>query len=247
MSTFYLGTHEPGWLFKPGPPLFVSHRRLARLTNLRRTARRWCLDSGAFTELSMHGKYVTSPAEYAEAVARYSNEVNGMVWAAPQDWMCEPFMLTRTGLTVLDHQWRTIESYLKLRDHAPIIPVLQGWTINDYVAHVHMYAESGVDLARVPVVGLGSVCRRQATAEIGGIARELHSYGLRLHGFGVKTLGLVRYGEYLVSADSMAWSQQARREPPLPGHTHGNCANCITYAHRWRTNLIDRLDQSWSD
>lgn len=53
------------------------------------------------------------------------------------------------------------------------------------------------------LVGLGSVCRRQSTAEIGIIAGTLHAMGLKLHGFGVKREGLARYGHCLSSSDSM--------------------------------------------
>ena len=30
MKTFYLGTHQPHWLWTTSYPLFVSHRQLAR-------------------------------------------------------------------------------------------------------------------------------------------------------------------------------------------------------------------------
>lgn len=60
-----------------------------------------------------------------------------------------------------------------------------------------------------------------------------------LHGFGIKVLGLRRYGHLLTSADSMAWSVAARRSAPLPGCTaHRNCANCPRYAYRWRAEVI---------
>ena len=64
------------------------------------------------------------------------------------------------------------------------------------------------------MVGLGSVCRRQATAEIDFITDELAGLGLRLHGFGVKALGLRQYADRHVSADSLAWSL---RGPPQAG------------------------------
>jgi hypothetical protein len=38
--------------------------------------------------------------------------------------------------------------------------------------------------------------------------------------------------------DSMAWSLGARFNPPLRGHTHKNCANCLEYALRWRAKVI---------
>jgi hypothetical protein len=40
----------------------------------------------------------------------------------------------------------------------------------------------------------------------------------------------------------MAWSYAARRQPPLPGCTgHKNCANCLSYATRWRAKVCDVL------
>ena len=96
-----------------------------------------------------------------------------------------------------------------------------------------------MDLAACPVVGLGSVCRRQNSVRIGLIASWLAADSLRLHGFGVKTEGLRLYGEHLASCDSLAWSYDARRNPPLPGHPHRSCANCLPYAAAWRQRLLD--------
>lgn len=58
-----------------------------------------------------------------------------------------------------------------------------------------------MDLAALPRVGLGSVCRRQSTAEIAAIVTVLSSQGIRLHGFGVKTAGLRLYGDRLASLE----------------------------------------------
>jgi len=121
----------------------------------------------------------------------------------------------------------------------PFVPVVQGWQREDYLACVDLYTAAGVDLAAVPVVGLGSVCRRQATGEAAEIVDALHSVGVgHLHGFGIKILGLRRYGQRLTSADSMAWSIAARYQPPLPGCTHVTCANCPTFALAWRDAVI---------
>jgi hypothetical protein len=240
--TFYTGAHQPHWLWRAGFPLFVSHRQLARKRRLRPALARWALDSGGFTELSMHGRWTTPAEVYAAAVARYAEQVGRLDFAAPQDWMCEPFMIERTGLTVAEHQARTVASYLELRRIAPglpFIPVLQGWQLADYLACASLYAAEGIDLAALPLVGLGSVCRRQSTDEIAAIAATFARRGVRLHGFGVKTGGLHLYGHRLASADSMAWSYAARRQPPLPGCTgHRNCANCLVYAARWRARII---------
>jgi hypothetical protein len=180
--------------------------------------------------------------QYAEAADCYAARIGRLDFAAPMDWTCEPPMIARTGLSVAEHQYRTVASYLELRalaPHLPFIPVLQGWTLADYLACTDLYTTAGVDLAVLPRVGLGSVCRRQCTGQIAVIVAALAARGLRLHGFGIKTSGLGRYGHLLASADSMAWSYAARRAPALPGCTgHRNCANCLAYATSWRTRLL---------
>jgi hypothetical protein len=244
MSVFYLGAHQPHWLWSARFPLFVSHRQLARraVRGLRPATCRWGLDSGGFTALLLDGGYTMTAAQYAEAVAGYAVRVGGLDFAAPMDWMCEPFMVERTGLSVAEHQHRTVASYLELRALAPdlpFIPVVQGWQLADYLACLELYASAGIDLAALPRVGLGSVCRRQSTGQIAVIVTELARRGLRLHGFGIKTSGLCRYGHLLTSADSMAWSYAARRAPALAGCTgHKNCANCLAYATAWRTRTL---------
>jgi len=242
---FYLGTHQPGWLARVDVPLFVSHRTLRTRRRLPRAAGAWALDSGGFTELALYGGWQTPPAAYADAVARYTAEVGRLAWASPQDWMCEPFMLDRTGRSVEAHQALTVDNYCTLAALAPtlpFIPVVQGWDLPSYLRCIDRYAANGVDLAAVPLVGLGSVCRRQASAEIGAIVTELAQVGLRLHGFGIKQRGLAAYADLLASADSMAWSYAARRQPPLPGcQGHRNCANCLRYALAWRAHLVAAL------
>jgi hypothetical protein len=71
---FYLGTHQVNWLASAGIPLFVSHRRLAPRRSLPLARERWALDSGGFTELSMHGRWTISPHDYVQAVTRYATE-----------------------------------------------------------------------------------------------------------------------------------------------------------------------------
>lgn len=246
-TRFYVGTHHPHWLWTVGFPVFVSARRLARrsLAGLRAARVPFAVDSGGFTELSMYGGWRTSPREYADAVRGYLDRLGRPDFVAPQDWMCEPVMLARTGLSVQEHQHRTVANYLALRELAPEVPfapVVQGWALPDYEHCLTLYADAGVDLAAAPVVGLGSVCRRQSTTEITTLVTALAGHGVRLHGFGVKTGGLARYGPLLASADSMAWSFRARRSAPLPGcTTHKNCANCPRYAARWHTSVLTTL------
>ena len=237
-AEFYLGTHLPGWLRCVKVPLFISRRRLTRYRTLPVAATDWALDSGGFTELTMFGTWTTTAHEYARDVTRFSEEVGRLRWAAPQDWMCEPAMLHRTGLTIAEHQQRSVESVLQLREltSVPIVPVLQGWEVADYMTHAGMYEHAGIDLYAEPLVGVGSICRRQATREAAEIARQLQP--LRLHAFGAKQDALRLYGHRLTSCDSMAWSFGGRRKPD-PSCPKGSCANCLHYAMAWRRRLLE--------
>jgi hypothetical protein len=128
----------------------------------------------------------------------------------------------------------------------PWAPVVQGWAWPDYDRHVEMYARYGIDLGAEPIVGVGSVCRRQDTLQAGAIFASLLRAGVRnLHGFGLKTDGLIDNAPLLTSADSTAWSEDARRSPPLPGHKHGadgkgRCNNCPEYALIWRERVLEQ-------
>lgn len=249
---FYLGTHHPAWLAQTDVPLFVSHRTIGKLHSPPRSLGPWALDSGGFSELSLYGEWRTPPSEYVATVRRLRDEVGNLQWAAIQDWMCEAEILARTGLTILEHQTRTVANLLELRSLAPDLPwtpVIQGWTEGQYLDHVDMYAAAGVDLFAEPLVGIGSVCRRQATLRAEMIVRGLATDGLRLHGFGFKVRGLEQVGGALVSADSLAWSVGGRYRAPIPGHDkpgpgrprgHKKCQNCIEYALEWRTELVER-------
>ncbi len=241
---FYLGTHDPSWLGLTSVPLFLSHQRLRRRRALPRARGPWALDSGGFSELSIRGTWTISPADYVAAVRRYRDEIGGLRWAAIQDWMCEPEVLKMTGLSVAEHQRRTVASYLELKSLAPEIPwapVLQGWALGDYYDCIKGYERAGVDLRALPVVGVGTVCRRQATIRTCFLLGDLARQGLKLHGFGFKVEGLRNVAEHLVSADSLAWSFNARKNPPLPGHTHKHCNNCLDYALEWRDELLGSL------
>jgi len=146
---FYLGTHMVSWMSRIHVPLFVSRRRLFKMKNLPRARGRWKQDSSGFTELSLHGRWTVPPKQYAAETVRFDRDIGNMDAAAVQDWMCEPKVLAQTGLTVLDHQRRTIDSFKALSDLAPDInwmPVVQGVARADYLRHLDMYDDAGIDL-----------------------------------------------------------------------------------------------------
>lgn len=236
---FYLGTDNPAWLKRTSVPLFVSARTLRARVGLPTAAGDWILDSGGFTELTLHTKYSVSAVQYVAEVRRWRRDIGNMQYAVIQDWMCEPFMLAKTGLTVADHQRLTTASYLTLRALAPDLPwmpVIQGWVLQDYLRHIDAYAAKGVRLAEFARVGIGSVCKRQHTDEIAAVLEAVAMAGLKLHGFGVKVTGLRAGAQWLASADSMAWSFRAkmRHETCDDCAWRSHCGHCFEYANRWR-------------
>ncbi|MEV0641990.1 hypothetical protein AB0I77_45125 [Streptomyces sp. NPDC050619] len=251
---FYLTTHKRHWVRLTDVPLFLKSEHFVNAAKLDPARGPYAVDSGGFSELQRHGRWTRTPRQYIDDLRRIWEHVGPYDWAAPQDWMCEdliihggtagPLTFVGTHLSVQEHQRRTVANFLELRSLAPelrIAPVLQGRKVADYEWCAELYEKAGVDLTREPTVGLGSVCRLQSTSEGAAIVTAMAAHGLKLHGFGFKTLGLARVGHLMASADSMAWSSHARRRPAMPGHTHKNCANCLPYALRWRTRVLDAV------
>ncbi len=210
---FYVGLHQPADA-KHFAKSFISVNRL-RTRKSALKAGQWIMDSGAFTEIVTHGGYRSSTADYVREVNRWAS--SGELQAAvSQDWMCEPFTLNRTGLTVPEHQALTIQRYDELRGHGCnvyLMPVLQGYEPTEYVTHVRQYGNRLVD---GQWVGVGSVCKRNTdprAIERVLLAIKSERPDLLLHGFGLKFTalqsGLIR--QLLHTADSMAWSYNARR------------------------------------
>lgn len=119
----------------------------------------------------------------------------------------------------------------------PVIPVLQGFTLAEYEQCADLYEHAGVRLGDLPIVGLGSVCRRENTDEIGEVVVAMHARGIRCHGFGCKAGAVRRYGDMLASADSMAWSLAGRRRGPCT-HLKSRCAGHMHYALAWRDSVL---------
>lgn len=210
---FYVGLHHPSTA-QHFERCMVSVKTIRKRKSDFKVAE-WIIDSGAFTELKDHGHYRTEPQEYAEEILRWS-KCGNMVAAVSQDYMCEPFIVARTGLSTQEHQRLTIARYdalvASVGRAAYVMPVLQGYWPDEYLTHLGAY---GKRLKRGSWVGVGSVCKRNANvaaieAVVVTISRARPD--LRLHGFGVKTTALkssLVMGS-LYSADSSAWSYAAR-------------------------------------
>lgn len=237
---FFTGLHQPSDA-KHFDAAFVSVNRLRKRKGPFAVGD-WIMDSGAFTEISTHGHYRHAVAEYAAEIRRWKRNGN-LLAAVSQDWMCEPWIVTKTGLSVECHQQLTVERYDALLAEdtgAYILPVLQGYEPADYVRHLRMY---GARLAPGAWVGVGSVCKRNG--DPASIARVLIAIkgerpDLLLHGFGLKKTALSSdfITSQLHTADSMAWSFNARK--------NGRNGNCWREALRWTADIVFRPESPQS-
>lgn len=233
---FYVGLHHPADA-KHFDRAFISVNALKSRKSHFKPRGEWILDSGAFSEIAHHGRFRTSAAAYAQRVFKWSYCGN-MIAAFSQDWMCEPVVIHGcpngcrragrkpchpvlctwgTGLSVAEHQRLTIERYdeiLPLCRRVPLIPVLQGYTAQEYVDHLQAY---GSRIEPGMWVGVGSVCKRNSNVrEVETILSGIKAArpDIRLHGLGLKITAIEcpKIHALLHSADSMAWSYAARME-----------------------------------
>lgn len=230
---FFTGLHQPSDA-KHFDSSFVSVNRL-RGRKGPFVVGDWIMDSGAFSEISIHGHYRHSVAEYASQIKRW--RANGNLLAAvAQDYMCEPWIVAKTGLSVAEHQRLTVERYDALLAEdvgVYVLPVLQGFEAGDYLTHLRAY---GGRLAPGAWVGVGSICKRNDPRAVQAVLLEIKNErpDLRLHGFGLKktALGDPLIRSLLYTADSMAWSFAARR-------TGGN-SNDWREAKKWTHEIVSR-------
>ncbi len=214
---FYIGLHVLT-LCKHFDRSFVSVNIL-RKRKSDFTVNNWVMDSGAFTEISTNGRFRNTVSEYAEQIDRW-RACGNMELAVAQDYMCEPFVLAKTGMTVKEHQRLTIERYDELVELSPVgvMPVLQGYMPEEYLTHLRQYGDRVKHGMRV---GVGSICKRNSKpsdiAEVLGTIKAERP-DIKLHGFGLKITALANAYilSLLESADSMAWSYRARRNGGNP-------------------------------
>lgn len=249
---FLCGTHNASWIYtRQTPhfemPLFVAMQRLPKMTSAKRdfaAVTDWGMDSGAFTELQYHGRWRMPADQFSERVMMYEDRMGRLLWASPQDWMCEPIVISGgkqdgltyvgTGKSVLEHQELTVQNYLDLKSlKTSVIPVLQGFTEEEYHGCIELYESAGVDLTKHPVVGVGSVCRRKNMPEARRILQSIADRGISPHGYGLAKQAVKALRDVLVSADSLAWSRAARYAAKTCDRKIKNCANCYHAAAEW--------------
>lgn len=240
MKRFYLGADQPHWLRLTSVPLFLSRRSMIRRNTWPKKRGRWAIDSGGWSELSMYGRYSVTARQYTAEVRTWTACVGKPDFVACLDWLCDPPSVSKTQLSVKEHQKRTTDSYLELMRLDPTIPwmpVLQGWTAFEYFQHFEEYGRRGVDLTKLPIVGVGSIfVKGRGYAVLEAVLESLCVMGVKCHGFGFKQRELKQAHQWTHTADSMAWGmpyywnvhRAGKRDEEKP----------ISFALKWREKLL---------
>lgn len=167
---------------------------------------RW-LDMGGFSLLNKYGEYPFTVGNAMNLVARLVPD-----WYASMDYPCEPEISRRLGLRDnMDRVRATVGIALemaRLEETVPgsqLVPVIQGYTIDEYQRCIDLYAEA--DLVR-PYMAVGSMCKRRSSSQlhvlIPAIFNHARSAGCeRLHFFGLKlSPDLFDLSDFIWSRDS---------------------------------------------
>jgi hypothetical protein len=174
-------------------------------------------DSGGYVATKVWGDYRYSPAHY---VAWLSTWVP--TWAATMDYCCEDEITAGQPGLVRERQRRTtVKAQYFWQWHRRVpwvwVPTIQGWQVEDYVAHARELAPLIRKMRRhygagsAFRVGIGTLCRRASPELIRRITLAVASQlpGVPLHLWGIKLTALQARGGLparVVSIDSAAWN-----------------------------------------
>jgi hypothetical protein len=172
----------------------------------RNAGKRW-LDCGGFTLLNKYGDYPFTVANYANLVA-----ATRPTFYATMDYPCEP-NINRT-MALRDNRQRikaTVDMAAQLMAMGPMIdtgtavPVLQGYTLDEYLYCLELYHRRG--LVR-PYMAVGSMCKRSNDVEILDLLPPIYEAAVsagvkRLHLFGLKL------SDVLKPLHGMIWSRDS--------------------------------------
>ena len=185
--------------------------------------KQWFLDSGGFSLLSKWNNYPFGVEEYAILIKEKKP-----TYAAIMDYACEPELTItaktkehsknfcmpvrkRIELTVRNAEL-LIENY-DFNGTTTIIPVIQGWKLDDYKYCIDLYHKKGL---LTDYVAFGSMCRRLKIREVRRFVVKLTDYlwrfcDARTHFFGFKISFLkdLAIQERIYSADTAAWTHNS--------------------------------------
>lgn len=170
---------------------------------------RW-LDCGGYTVLNKYGDYPWSMASYANLVAILRPD-----YYATMDYPCEPDITRALRLeTNKDRIRATVanavafaQEYEPMIDGPQMVPVIQGWSLAEYLYCLRLYQESGLIREYMAV---GSVCTRSNDEQLKEIVPAVYEAARlagvsRLHFFGFKMSSVLDgLQPYIFSQDSAA-------------------------------------------
>lgn len=164
------------------------------------------LDSGGYSLLNKHGEYPFSVENYANLQAAL-----GADFFASMDLPCEPDISRALGLlSNKDRIAATVQNALDLIDldgmvPGQVVPVIQGYTLDEYAYCIDLYKKAG---AVRDFMAVGSMCRRISSEEILELIPGIYDYAAncgvkKLHFFGLKlSPDLIPVAKYIHSRDS---------------------------------------------
>ncbi len=205
-------------------PLVSVNSAMGRRLDLRSKSQSW-VDSGAFQIIKARGYFPFGDGLYASWVGAM-----GPKFFTQLDWPCEPAVLAKTGLSVEEHQRRSLQSANTLASSevgdAVLVPTIQGWTVEQYLAAAENLEKIGLWRS---YMAIGSVCRRNQAAAVVAVITALREFSpnTRYHGFGVKSSPKIL--KLIWSCDSFAWRFAAWREHAarFPGQKDDNSTEWV--------------------
>lgn len=176
---------------------------------------------GGFSLLNKFGDYPFTVGNALNLVARLSPD-----WYASMDYPCEPEISRRLGLLEnMDRIRATVDMAFRmdaLKDLVPgseLVPVIQGYTLQEYKRCVDLY--EGLGLVK-PYMAVGSMCKRRSSGDLHDLIPKIFNHARsagceKLHFFGLKlSPDLCDLDEFIWSRDSAvtmdAYSSELRKE-----------------------------------
>lgn len=115
MVKFYIGIPGPYWITKMTFPFMISRRSFRSRKKGCVSNQDYAIDSGGFSELSINGKWEITEKEYVGKIRYFISLIEKVPnFISQMDWMCEPHVISKTGLSVKRHQINTVENYIRI-------------------------------------------------------------------------------------------------------------------------------------
>ena len=179
-------------------------------TRLPEGVERVILDSGGYAFFSRWGEYPFTIEKYIE-LAHYIKDTHPLYKAAILDYPCEPDINRSQVMSNEDRIEKTIANAIECYDtddSLPWLPVIQGYTVSEYLHCIDLYDDYGVTS---DYWAIGSICSRKgAPFELRNIITKikerhpndkLHAFGL-----GIPFLRNPQIFQAIYSSDSAAWN-----------------------------------------